>query len=287
MLNTDGTPPTGLASLVDQVTPSVGYLLSRSSRGSCWAISKNELVTNAHVVEGLSGQPIQVRIGGKLIDAKVLGSDMRTDIAVIRVKHALKSLVLAQDFKVGDFCLAVGSPHGFVNSVSFGVVSGINRSVPSSEGVLENLLQTDAAINSGNSGGPIFNMSGEVIGMSTLSRVEAEAMHYAISSQMIAFIAPRLIKEKLIAYGRIGALLAEKIDTSGATNVSVVRPMGSQSNLRVRDEVLAIDGRKVQRRVDVLYAMVEGADQTSFQVSVRREGVVRKLKVANVQDGED
>ena len=286
MLNTNGELPTGLSGLVDQVTPSVGYLFGKSSRGSCWAISKNVLVTNSHVVDDQEDQPMKVRIGGKLIDAKVIGSDPRTDIAVIRVKDTLRPLALAEGYRVGEFCLAVGSPHGFVNSVSFGVVSGINRSVSSDEGVLENLLQTDAAINPGNSGGPIFNMGGQVIGMSTLSRAEAEAMHYAISAEMISFIVPRLIASKSVIYGRLGVLLAEKTDEGGATQVSVVRPLGSHSLLRVRDEVLAIDAREVRGRVDVLYAMVEGAKQSSFQVSVRREGVIRKLKVLNVHESD-
>lgn len=286
MLNTNGALSTGLSGLVDQVTPSVGYLFGKSSRGSCWAISKNVLVTNSHVVDDQEDQPMKVRIGGKLIDAKVIGSDPRTDIAVIRVKDALRPLALAEGYQVGEFCLAVGSPHGFVNSVSFGVVSGVNRSVPSDEGVLENLLQTDAAINPGNSGGPIFNMAGQVIGMSTLSRAEAEAMHYAISAEMISFIVPRLIASKSVIYGRLGVLLAEKTDESGATQVSVVRPLGSHSLLRVRDEVLAIDAREVRGRVDVLYAMVEGAKQSSFQVSVRREGVIRKLKVLNAHESD-
>ena len=276
----------GLSGLVNEVTPSVGYLFSRSGRGSCWAIAKHLLVTNAHVVEGIEDQPIQVRIGGRLIDAKLMGGDPRTDIAVLKVKEAMRPLPLAETYQVGDFCLAVGSPHGFVNSVSFGIVSGINRSFPSDNGALENLLQTDAAINSGNSGGPIFNMSGQVIGMSTLSRTEAEAMHYAVSAQMISFIVPRLTKSKSIVYGRLGALLAEQTDASGATRVSVVRPFGDQSLLRVRDQVLAIDSREVRRRVDVLYAMAEGAKQKTFQVSVMREGVVRKLKVVNVEDGD-
>ena len=102
----------------------------------------------------------------------------------------------------------------------------------SARGIMENLLQTDAALNEGNSGGPLINMSGEVIGMSTLSQRQAEAMHYAVSAEMIGFIVPILMKKKRVEYGRMGILLAEQTDATGTTRVGVVRAFVCNGGMR-------------------------------------------------------
>lgn len=287
MLNTNLTLTDGLSAIVDYAKPSVGYLLAKDGAGSCWAFDKNILVTNAHVVQSNEDPACKVRINGRLLDAVVIGSDPRTDIAVVKVKSSLQPMQLQDISRVGDFCLAIGSPHGFLNSVSFGIVSGLNRSVESARGIMENLLQTDAAINEGNSGGPLINMSGEVIGMSTISRREAEAMHYAVSAEMIAFIAPILLKKKRVEYGRMGILLAEQTDATGTTRVGVIRAFQSDSTLRVRDQIVAIERREVRRRVDVLYAMAECAGAKSFQVTVMREGKTKKVRVTSVNEEEE
>jgi S1-C subfamily serine protease len=287
MLNTNSKLTDGLSEIVDFAMPSIGYLLAKDGAGSCWAFDKNTLVTNAHVVRSNEEPACKVRINGHLLDSVVIGSDPRTDIAVVRVKSALRPLQLQNVSRVGDFCLAIGSPHGFVNSVSFGLVSGLNRSTESASGIMENLLQTDAALNEGNSGGPLINMFGEVIGMSTLSRREAEAMHYAVSAEMIGFIVPILMKKKRVEYGRMGVLLAEQTDATGTTRVGVVRAFESDSSLRVRDQIVAIERREVRRRVDVLYAMAECADAKSFQVTVVREGKMKKVKVTSVKEEEE
>jgi S1-C subfamily serine protease len=287
MLLTENVLKEGLSQVVDQVMPSIGYLLAKNGVGSCWALDKYTLVTNAHVVSSQEDPACKVRINGHLLDAVVIGSDPRTDIAVIKVKSALQPLRLQLASRLGDFCLAIGSPHGFLNSVSFGLVSGLNRSIESADGILENLLQTDAALNDGNSGGPLINMAGEVIGMSTLSRRQAEAMHYAVSAEVISFIVPLLMKKKKVEYGQMGILLAEQMDLNGATRVSVVRAFESDSALRVRDQIVAIERREVRRRVDVLYAMAECAGAKSFQVTVVREGKMKKVKVASVNEEEE
>ena len=287
MLNTNSKLADGLSGIVDFAMPSIGYLLANDGAGSCWAFDKNTLVTNAHVVGSNEEPACKVRINGHLLDAVVIGSDPRTDIAVVKITSALRPLPLQDVSRVGDFCVAIGSPHGLLNSVSFGIVSGLNRSVESARGIMENLLQTDAALNEGNSGGPLINMSGEVIGMSTLSQRQAEAMHYAVSAEMIGFIVPILMKKKRVEYGRMGILLAEQTDATGTTRVGVVRASESDSALRVRDQIVAIERREVRRRVDVLYAMAECAGAKSFQVTVVREGKMKKVKVARVKEEEE
>ena len=270
-----------LADRVSETTSKVGLVLADQSQGTCWSFSRNIMVTNAHVVSDAQSDKCKVRINGKLVQSTIIGFDDRTDIAVIRTKEALDPLSLKFDVRLGEICLAVGNPFGNVNSVSMGVVSGLHRSIESGNSVLEDLVQTDAAINHGISGGPLVAVGGGVIGMCTLSRSQAEAIHFAVSSQTIDFVVPILLKRRKVTYGKIGVLLAEEMDVDGEVGVRVVRPLGSESTLRVRDLIIGIEDRPIDRRIDVLFAMAGLSDQKSFSVSVRRDGVVRKLKVAN------
>lgn len=270
-----------LADRVSETTSKVGLVLADQSQGTCWAFSRNTLVTNAHVVSDAQSDSCRVRINGKLIQASIIGFDDRTDVAVIQTKEALEPLTLKFDARVGEVCLAVGNPFGNVNSVSMGVVSGLHRSIESGNSVFEDLVQTDAAINRGISGGPLVAVGGGVIGMCAMSRSQAEAIHFAVSSHTIQFVVPILLKKRKVSYGKVGALLAEEIDADGEVAVRVVRPLGSESKLRVRDLIVAIEDRLIERRVDVLFAMATFSDRKVFTISVRRDGVLRKLKVVN------
>jgi S1-C subfamily serine protease len=273
-----------LADTVSYTTSKVGLVLADQKQGTCWSFSKHVMVTNAHVVSDSLSDECKVRVNGKLIHGSIVGFDERTDIAVIRTKEALAPLELKLDARVGEICLAVGNPFGNVNSVSMGVVSGLHRSIESGKSVLEDLVQTDAAINDGISGGPLVAVDGRVIGMCTLSRSQAEAIHFAVSSQTIRFVVPILLKRRKVVYGKIGALLAEEVALDGAIGVRVVRPLGTESALRVRDLIVGIEDMVIDRRIDVLLAMATFSSQRSFSVSVRRDGLVRNLKVVNRRD---
>ena len=272
-----------LSRLVNETTTRVGLLLADHSRGTCWAFGKNTLVTNAHVVEGLETTECRVRLDGRLLSATVVGSDDRTDIAVIRIKETLQPLPLTLKAQVGELCLAVGNPFGHVNSVSMGIVSGLHRSVEVGADVLEDLVQTDAAINNGNSGGPLISVKGEVIGMCTMSMEKAEAMHYAVSARTLQFIVPMLLKKRKISYASMGVVLAEQVDADGSISVRVVRPFSRKTTLKVRDSIVQIGDRKVSRRVDVLMAMAEYAESKSLSVVVQRDAGQKRISVENLR----
>ena len=273
-----------LSQTVNDVTTRVGLLISDQGRGTCWAFGKNTFVTNAHVVDSLDTKECRVRLNGRLLAASIVGLDERTDIAVIRVKESMKPLSLKLEAKVGELCLAVGNPFGHVNSVSMGIVSGLHRSLESVEGLLEDLVQTDAAINYGNSGGPLISVDGGVIGMCTMSKAQAEAMHYAVSARTLQFMVPILLKRRKVLYASMGVVLAEQVDPDGSIAVRVIRPFIRKTSLKVRDSIVQIGERKILRRVDVLMAMAECSEEKSLNVIVQRDGIAKRVSVENLRD---
>ena len=154
--------------LVAKTTPAVLGIEHRRGQGSSWVLTPDGyLVTNAHVVRGASR--LKVQLGEETeAPAEVVGADPKTDIAVVRVEaRDLPALKLAdkRPLRVGELVLAIGNPFRFDRSVSLGVVSALDRSLPTPEGgLIEGMVQTDAAINPGNSGGPLVDAEGAVVG---------------------------------------------------------------------------------------------------------------------------
>src|SRR5262249_30342334 len=126
------------------------------------------IVTNNHVIEGATDIEVNFANGTKL-KAKLVGTDTKTDIALLKVepKRPLKAVTFgdSRKMRIGDWVMAIGNPFGLGGSVSVGIISARNRNI--NAGPYDNFIQTDAAINRGNSGGPLFNMFGEVIGINT------------------------------------------------------------------------------------------------------------------------
>ena len=151
---------------------SVAYITTGSGTGSGFVVSNDGyLVTNAHVIEGANGQ-IKAKIGdGKTLDAKLVGEDASTDLALLKVTASnLKPLQLADSsgVEVGDDAYAIGNPFGLDRTLTVGVVSALQREISSPNGFsIDDVIQTDAAINPGNSGGPLFNSAGQVIGVNS------------------------------------------------------------------------------------------------------------------------
>jgi S1-C subfamily serine protease len=199
---------------VRQAGPAVVHIQARSEKqggggsGSGFLISPDGLVvTNSHVVHGADKIRAQTP-DGRESRAEIVGDDPDTDLAVLRIDlpdlHHLR-FAESENVAVGQIAVAIGNPLGLDNTVTAGIVSALGRTFPSRTGrLIDNVLQTDAALNPGNSGGPLLNTRGQVIGVNTAIIPAAQGICFAIGSKTAEFVASWLIKEGRIRRGHIG-----------------------------------------------------------------------------------
>jgi S1-C subfamily serine protease len=281
-----------IVSAVDRVTPSVVNIESRATgsrggSGSGFIIAPDGFIlTNSHVVHG--AREIAVNLSdGRESRAQLVGDDPDTDLAVIRIDAAQLSHVRLADseaLRVGQIAIAIGNPLGFQASVTAGVISALGRSMHAQSGrLIDNIIQTDAALNPGNSGGPLANSAGEVIGVNTAVIRPAQGICFAIASNTAKFIAGWLIKEGRIRRSYIGvagqtsplhrrvARFYHLANESGAMVVSVEKGSpAEQSRIRPDDVIVAFNDETIGSVHDLHKKLVGDRIGTPCKLTVLR-----------------
>src|SRR5437773_6174095 len=264
------------------------------SLGSGFIISQDGYVlTNAHVVEG--ADEITVKFTDKReFKAKVIGADKRTDIALIKIDATGLPAVRFGDpakLKVGEWVVAIGSPFGFENTVTAGIVSAKGRSLPQENFVP--FIQTDVAINPGNSGGPLFNMRGEVVGINSpiYSRTGGfMGLSFAIPADVALDIQKQLRDKGRVARGRIGVVIQE-VTRDLATSFGLDKPRGALVNSvekgnpadkpgsEATDIIASFDGKSVESSRDRPRIVGSTRPGSTSTVEIWRKGATKKLSL--------
>ena len=258
----------------------------RQGTGSGFIIDPKGLVlTNNHVVQG--AVTIRVRLDdGRSFDAEIVGRDPLTDVAVIQLQDAPKNLPFvalgdSDAVRVGDFVLAIGNPFGLASSVSSGILSARARDIHA--GPYDDFLQTDAAINPGNSGGPLFNLKGEVVGMNTAIVREATGIGFAVPSNLIHSLLPRLEKDGLVRRGWLGLAAQDltpdlakalQLDVAKGAVIADLSPgsPGARAGLQDNDVITRVDDTPIVSAGSLTRTVGLLTPDSRVTVHVLREG---------------
>ncbi len=262
--------------------------------GSGFIVSSDGyILTNAHVVKGADEVVVKL-IDKRTFNAKVVGADSRTDVAVIKITASSLPAVRLGDparLRVGEAVAAIGSPFGFENSVTAGIVSAKGRSLPSESYVP--YIQTDVPINPGNSGGPLFNMKGEVIGINSqiYSRSGGyQGVSFAIPIDVAMEVATQLKSGGTVSRGWLGVVIQE-VTADLAESFGLDRPRGAlvsqvqeespaaRGGLRASDVILMFNGKPVENSGDLPRMVGMAKPGARIPLQVWRRGKMQELQV--------
>jgi serine protease Do len=264
---------------------------SERSQGSGFFIrGKEYVVTNHHVVR--DAESIEVVVHGRRypVRARVVGSDPRTDIAVLRVDSVNEAVTLSfgssERTRIGEAVFTIGNPFGYGHTVTSGILSARNRTI--GQGPYDDFIQTDAAVNPGNSGGPLFNARGEVIGINTALLSDARGISFAIPAEVARRVTDAIIDARKGRRPWLGIVSLDiKDDDLDAREEAfgvVVQNLAKDSpahkaGLEAGDVILAVDGKGVRHAGDLLRVVGALPPGRTVKVRVFRKGTAREVAV--------
>ena len=275
-----------------------------SALGSGFIIDeKGIVVTNNHVIEGAEDIVVQVN-GGKKFNAKVIGADPLSDIAVLKIDSNERFLTVkfgdSDKARIGDWVIAIGNPFGLGGTVTSGIISARNRSIGLSR--YEDYIQTDASINSGNSGGPLFDMNGDVIGINTaiLGRSGNVGIGFSIPSNSAKIVIDQLIKFGETKRGWLGVRIqdvtkelaeGENLDEPRGALVASVAPNSPSEKAGVKsgDIILEFNGERIgqMKELPIIVARTEVGKKVKVKIWRNKKEITKTITLGRLETSED
>jgi S1-C subfamily serine protease len=268
----------------------------RAGSGSGVLVAPDGLVvTNSHVIGGASRVAITT-VDGRTLGARVVGDDPDTDLALVRVDAAdtFPAALLGDSKRLrrGQLVIAIGNPLGFESTVTAGVVSALGRSLRARTGrLIEDVIQTDAALNPGNSGGPLVSSHGEVVGINSAVILGAQGICFAVASNTANFVLGELVRHGRVRRAYIGVSaqqtaiprrlqLAAGIDQDAAAVIATIEPQSpaDRAKLATGDIIVRLDGRPVTGVDDLIRSLTGDRIGQEVGLEVLRQG--RRQRIA-------
>jgi len=296
-----------IAGLVERVSPAVGHVRTlhkaraRLGGGSSVVVSAEGLaLTNSHVVRGATAVEVELEEGAAEL-ADVIGDDPFTDLALLRLSRARSYPVLAlgdsNALRVGELVLAVGAPFGLSRTVTMGIVGALGRTLLGPRGrSIEGVIQTDAQLNPGNSGGPLLDVDGRVVGINTAMHPGGSGLCFAVPSNTARFVLDEIVSHGRVRRGYLG-LSAEEIvlpravlerhglDSPRGVAVRGVEPgsPADEAGLLDGDVLVRLAGRPIATISDLQRLLVGAVIGRRLELDVLRNGAWRSIRVAPVE----
>lgn len=277
------------ADAAEILNPSIVQIRNEAGVGSGVIYTDTGLiVTNAHVVG--EDTTVSVRVSdGRRVNGTVIGIAAPADIAVVQLDEDLgmppASLAVGEPLRVGQIVVAMGSPYGFEQSVSAGIVSAVNRPVPSPTGHLVPMIQTDASINPGNSGGALADRNGSVIGLNSSIRTDSGGgsvgIGFAIPIDIAVGIAERLVNGEPFTPGFLGASGVDAVSPVAGVLVTEVRPAGpaEEAGIAEGDIIVGFGSKRIQTAGQLGAKVLVTPPGSAMTLAIIREGTQQNLDV--------
>jgi len=269
----------------------------RGGTGSGVVISPDGLVlTNSHVVDGVSSVRLALS-DGRRMDARVVGDDAHTDLALLRATDdstlPTARLGNSKELRRGQLVIAIGNPLGFESTVTAGVVSALGRTLRGRTGMLiDDVIQTDAALNPGNSGGPLVSARGEVVGINTAVIAGAQGICFAVASNTASYVVSEIVRHGRVRRAFIGVAaqtvplprrlgLALGLDQSFAAAVTEVTSNGpaARAGLKSGNLIVSLDGEPVTGSDDLVRLLSAGRIGISVRLSVIADAKFQEIVI--------
>ncbi|MGC9099698.1 MAG: S1C family serine protease [Caldisericum sp.] len=282
-----------IVSTTQVISPFFLQVIPQEGLGSGVIIREDGLIlTNNHVIADAT--KIEVTLSnGKTYKGEVLGADPISDLALIKINATnLPTAPLGDSskVKVGEFVVAIGNPYGLDHTVTFGVISAVERNIDTGNNTMYGVIQTDAAINPGNSGGPLVNLKGEVIGINTMIYQNAQGLGFAVSSNTAKKVIDSILKTGKVRWPYLGiqvTTMTQEIAnsyniayTEGAFVVDVV--VGSPAymgGIRKYDVITAVNGKAIKTADDLISTIRNYSPNDRVTITVSRNGKMMDLQV--------